>query len=72
MGNNHVIHTSLGDIIAHPSPDRYYPGMYISLRRGDKSFPLVLLEVDQVNPADKQLNAHVWSPEEVWDDPVFL
>ena len=71
MENNPVIHTALGDIIAQPSPDTCYPGIYLSIRRGDKTVPIVLLEVDQVYPADKQLNAHVWDPENVWDDPVF-
>ena len=71
MDNNPVIHTALGDIIAQPSPDTCYPGIYLSIRRGDKTFPLVLLEVDQVNLADRTLNAHVWNPEEIWDDPVF-
>lgn len=71
MNNNPVIHTALGDIIAEPSPDKCYPGIYLSLRRGDKTFGIVLLEVDQVNSDDLSLNAHVWNPEEIWEDPVF-
>ena len=66
-----TVHTELGDIIAEPSPDMCYPGMYLSLRRGDQTYPICLLEVDQVNLADKTLNAHVWDPQDLWGDPVF-
>lgn len=67
-----TVHTKLGDIIAEPSSDRYYPGMYLSFKRGDQTYPICLLEVDQVNSADKTLNAHVWDPQDVWGDPVFI
>ena len=65
------IETKLGTIVAEPAPDPNYPGFYLSLRRGNKTFSLCMLEVEQWNPDDIHLAAHVWDPEDVWGDPVF-
>ena len=66
------IETRLGTLIAEPAPDKNYPGIYLSIKRDGKTFPICLLEVEQWNPNDTpELAAHVWDPDEVWDDPIF-
>lgn len=65
------IKTSLGTITATVNNDPYYPGIYLSLKRDGRTFPIVWLEADQVDEKNPELKAHVYAPEEIWDEPVF-
>lgn len=69
--NNTVLNTPLGDIVASVAPDVNFPGIYLSLRRENEIYSLVLLEVDNTGKENPELCAHVWNPEEPWEDPVF-
>lgn len=65
------INTSLGTITVGVNHDEFYPGMFLSLRRGNQEYSIVWLEVDQTDKEHPELKAHVYSPEEIWDDPIF-
>lgn len=65
------IKTSLGTITATVNNDPYYPGMFLSLKRGDQTYSIVLLEVEQTNEKNPKLNVHVYDPEEIWNNATF-
>lgn len=65
------IATSLGTITATVNNDPYYPGIYLSLKRDGRTFPIVWLEADQVDEKNPKLNVHVYDPEEIWNNPTF-
>lgn len=60
------INTALGTLSVQPVDSPDYPGIYVTLERGNKKEALVLLEVDNEN---KNLMAHIWNPDVPWDDP---
>ena len=64
------VETKLGTIMADPSGYRDdYPGIYLTLKRGDKTVGLCLLEVVQVDDEEPYLAARMWNPTNPWDTP---
>lgn len=67
-----AIETELGTLYVERAGDDNYPGFYISLRRPDgREFTPLLVEVDQSGYDEPTFEAHYWSPEHHFDDPVW-
>ena len=60
------INTKLGALVAEAVYGHEYPGMYVSLERGNQTYGIVLLEVDQ---SDKQKPPR--DPADIFGDPTF-
>lgn len=70
-GNNMEVNTKLGTITVKVNNDPFYPGMFLLLKRGEQEYSIVWLEVDQTEETNPKLQAHVYDPEEIWDNPIF-
>lgn len=63
------IDTPCGTLTAQASPDRYYPGFWISLKRPDGTFDMALIEVDMLDGNVPMFKAHIYAPGK--DEPVY-
>ncbi len=63
------IDTPYGTLIAHGSPDHYYPGFWLSLKRPNGTFDMAYIEVDLADNDVPMLKAHIYKPGE--DEPVY-
>lgn len=64
------VKTKLGTLRAQAYFDKEYPGINISICRGNKRIGLCLVEVDQYEEKPV-LKIHVWSPDVKIDEPIF-
>ena len=65
------IETSLGTIITEVKSDPDYPGIQLSLKRGQNVYGICLLEVVDNQSDNPALNVVVWNPENIWEHPEF-